>query len=187
MLGRLPARLWERLRAVHFNDQSRGGRCLGYVTRGRDEIALCALPSRVSLARFLERSQSPARFGAVRGCQWPTLAVRRFMLYDVFLHELGHLQIIDEKANQMRRRFADETRAQEFAEHWRRTLWSQPFDHPDPVHGPPSAEEIRALNEGGRASHGEYKKGLLLEKTRGDDEAVEHSPGLATTASKTER
>jgi tetratricopeptide (TPR) repeat protein len=40
------------------------------------------------------------------------------MLYDVFLHELGHIQVVDRKAKSTRRRFASETRAQEFAEHW---------------------------------------------------------------------
>lgn len=53
VLSRLPEELWRRLRAVHFNDRSRGARCLGYVTRGRREITLCALPPRMSLARTL--------------------------------------------------------------------------------------------------------------------------------------
>lgn len=82
LLGRLPGPLWARLKAVRFDDQARGRRRLGYVTPGRGEINLCALPLRVSLAPSLRRSQSPSQFGAVRGCQWPTLAVRRFMLYD---------------------------------------------------------------------------------------------------------
>ena len=42
---------------------------------GTVRLALCALPPRVSLAAFLRRRQSPAGFGAVRGCQWPQLAV----------------------------------------------------------------------------------------------------------------
>jgi len=29
VLGRLPVELWQRLRAVHFNDRSRGARVLG--------------------------------------------------------------------------------------------------------------------------------------------------------------
>jgi hypothetical protein len=92
VLEHLPISLWERLKAVHFNDRAMGRRCLGYVRPRRDEIALCALPPRVSLAACLRRSQSPDQFRVVRGCQWPLLAVRRFMLYDVFLHELGHMQ-----------------------------------------------------------------------------------------------
>ncbi|MDR3623171.1 MAG: tetratricopeptide repeat protein [Paludisphaera borealis] len=186
VLDRLPGRLWERLKGVHFNDRARGRRCLGYVRQGRDEITLCSLPQRISLAAFLRRSQSPAQFGAVRGCQWPSLAVRRFMLYDVFLHELGHLQIVDEKAKSIRRKFADETRAQDFAEYWCRTLWSQPFEHPDPVHRPPSPEEIEALNHGWKTSHGDYKKGLLCEESEQYEEAallftraVERYPGHA--------
>ena len=172
VLERLPGHLWDGLKAVRFDDQARGRRTLGYVTRGRDEINLCAAPPRVGLGRALRRSQSPSQFGAVRGCQWPGLAVRRFMLYDVFLHELGHLQVVDGKAKAERRKFASETRAQEFAEHWCRELWSRPFDHPDPVHGPPSREEIEGLRLGWRIANGDYKKGVLCEKTRRYEEAV---------------
>ena len=144
LLGRLPPELWSRLRADHFNDKARGNRCLGYVNRGRREIAICALPPRVSLARFQNR-HSPRQFGEIRGYQWPERAVRRFLLYDVFLHELGHLQVIDPKAHTERRRFASETKAQEFADEWRAGLWGKPFAHPDPIHNPPSAIELEML------------------------------------------
>ena len=53
LLSRLPENSWARLRHVHFNDRSRGCRCLGYVNMGHREIAICALPPRVSLTRFL--------------------------------------------------------------------------------------------------------------------------------------
>lgn len=142
VLSRLPMDVRDRLRVVHFNDRSIGARKLGYVNRGRREIALCALPPRVSLTRFLVRGQWPQQFGAVRGAQRPTRAVRRFMLYDVFLHELGHLQIIHEDAGSERRKFAMEPLAQEFAMHWCEALWATPFDHPDPVHNPPTAAEL---------------------------------------------
>ena len=78
------------------------------------------------------------------GKQWPRLAVRRFFLYDVFLHELGHLQIVDPDAKTPRRRFASETLAWRFANQWRRKLWLEHFDHPDPVHNPPSSEKLMA-------------------------------------------
>lgn len=142
VLGRLPIDLWSRLRAVHFNDRSRGARVLGYVNRGRREISLCALPPRMSLTRFLVKGRSPELFGARRGSQWPLLAIRRFLLYEVFLHELGHLQVIDEQAKTQRRKFAMETRAEEFARQWCKRLWLKPFAHPDPVHNPPTAEEL---------------------------------------------
>jgi hypothetical protein len=142
ILSRLPAEIWSRLRAIHFDDESVGARRLGYVTRGRREIALCALPPRVSLSRFLHRNQSPRQFGASRGCQWPPLAIRRFLLYHVFLHELGHLQVVDAAAKTNRRRFAGETKAERFAVHWCKRLWSEPFDHPDPIHNPPTQAEF---------------------------------------------
>jgi hypothetical protein len=140
VLSRLPKELWTRLRAVHFNDRSWGCRKLGYV------IAICALPPRVSLSRYLIR-RSPKEFGAIRGQQWPEIAVRRFLLYDVFLHELGHLQIVDPEAKRLRRKFASETKAQEFADYWRAKLWLTNFDHTDQVHNPPSVEEMRQLEK----------------------------------------
>jgi hypothetical protein len=150
VLSRLPVELWARLRAVHFNDRSWGARTLGYVTRGSREIALCALPPRMSMTRFmavgtLAIGMAPEAFGAKRGRQWPHLAIRRFLLYDVFLHEIGHLQIVDEEAGSDRLKFARERMAQRFAMTWCRALWSKPFDHPDPVHNPPSSEEMEAL------------------------------------------
>jgi hypothetical protein len=144
LLSRLPEALWQRLRAVHFNDDSVGRRRAGYVNWGHREIAICAFPAVVSCTPFTasrRRNRSPSTFGASRGRQWPQLAVRRYLLYDTFLHELGHLQIVDADAKSLRRRFASETLAQDFANQWRRVLWSEHFDHPDPVHNPPAAEE----------------------------------------------
>ena len=148
VLSRLPPEVWGRLRAVHFNDRSRGGHIMGYVNRGRREVTLCALPPRVSLARVLENYRgrggvTPGQFGALRGRQWPQVAVRRFMLYEVLLHEIGHLQLVDPSASP-RRQFGRERVAEDFAAAWRRRLWSQPFDHPDPAHNPPSRSEFAA-------------------------------------------
>lgn len=145
VLSRMPEETWQRLREVHFRDDSRGVRTLGYVHYGHREISLCALPPRVSLTRFLVRGQSPATFGAQRSKQWPPLAVRRFMLYDVLLHELGHLQIVDEKAKSLRRHFAGEKYAQMFADQWRKTLWRDQYDHPDPVHNAPLPDEAALI------------------------------------------
>jgi hypothetical protein len=138
VLSRLPEDTWNRLRAVHFNDRSFGVRMLGSVRHGRREISICALPPHVSLTRFLVKGQSCEEFGAKRGAQWPHLAVRRFLLYDVFLHELGHMQPINEKRRSERLRYAREKYAQEFADRWRRELWSKPFIHHDLVHSAPS-------------------------------------------------
>ena len=121
---------------------------------------MCALPPHVSLNRFISGSQTALMFGAVKGAQWPSLAVRRFMLYDVLLHEVGHLQVVDESARSARRKFADETVAQDLANRWREELWSTRFDHADPVHNPPTAEEMAALSHWGEA-HAEYRRGLV--------------------------
>jgi hypothetical protein len=55
------------------------------------------------------------------------------------------LQVVDPKARDERRRFADERVAEEFAIAWRRRLWAEPFEHPDPAHGPPGEAERTAL------------------------------------------
>lgn len=145
VLSRIPSSLLHRLSAVHFNDKSRGARILGYVSRGRREIALCALPPRVSLTQALRMGQTPEQFGARRSQKWPVLAVRRFMLYNVLLHELGHLQLINRDTRSVRLKFADEKLAQAFAVQWCKNLWSQPFDHPDPVHNPPRPDEFASI------------------------------------------
>ena len=143
VLSRLPEEVYSRLRGVYFNDRGRGARILGYTSiRGRREVSICALPPRVSLTRFLVKGQKPETFGAKRGRQWPEVAVRRFLLYDVLLHEIGHLQIINPESKVFRRKFAHETKAQEFANSWRKKLWKEYFEHPDPVHNAPTADEL---------------------------------------------
>ena len=173
VLGRLPGEVLRRLRGVHFSDRSRGGRILGYVNHGHREICLCALPPSVSLRGVLGSSQA-TEFGALPGCQWPPLAVRRFMLYDVLLHELGHLQVIHEDANHHRRKFAMEPRAQEFADHWRKQLWATSFEHADPAHNPPAHGELEEAQSGWTASHAEYKRGIAKNRERNYELAFQH-------------
>ncbi len=117
VINRIPGEFQERLRDVFINHYHRGVRWLGSVsTRGRRDIELCAvLPPRVSLGRFLSRKQSARQFGAPARGQWPPWAIRRFLLYDVFLHELGHLQLLNPKSRHMDRKYASEKFADEFA------------------------------------------------------------------------
>jgi len=93
------------------------------------------------------KGQSPGTYGAKRGSQWPHLAVRRFMLYGTFLHELGHLQVINEDQKTARRKFAMDSLAHDFAVRWRKALWSKHFSHHAPVHNRPSEEEFALLND----------------------------------------
>jgi hypothetical protein len=67
------------------------------------------------------------------------------MLYDVLLHELGHLQVVDERRPSEKLRFAHEKLAQAFAQEWCRRLWSLPFVHHDLAHNPPRLEERKVL------------------------------------------
>jgi hypothetical protein len=55
------------------------------------------------------------------------------------------LQIVDPQARRLKRQFAGETKAEEFAVGWRRQLWARQFNHPDPVHNPPRSEELERL------------------------------------------
>ncbi|MGN6110768.1 MAG: DUF2750 domain-containing protein [Kofleriaceae bacterium] len=147
VVERVPATYRERLRDT-FQHRSSDAKELGAVsTRGRRDINLASvLPIRVSLGHYLHGGQSPEEFGAPKQGQWPPWAVRRFLLYDVLLHEIGHLQIVDPKASRVKRKFASETRAQELADELRRTLYSEPFDHPDPIHNAPTPGELATLD-----------------------------------------
>jgi hypothetical protein len=147
VIGRVPEELAPRIREV-FARRSSDASILGSVsTRGRRDINLSTrLPVRVSLRGYLHGGQSPDEFGAPKVGQWPPWAVRRFLLYDVLFHEIGHLQIVDPKASRVKRKFASETKAQEFADELRRTLYSTQFDHPDPIHNAPTAAELSTLD-----------------------------------------
>jgi tetratricopeptide (TPR) repeat protein len=173
ILGRLPHELWHMLRAVHFNDRARGKVILGYVNKGRREIAICALPPRVSM-KWARSSGDANHYGAIRGAQWPTLAVRRYQLYYTFLHELGHLQIVLPDKTNPRRKYMGERKAHEFANYWRKKLWAKEFDHPDPVHNPPSKEELRLLKSGWIKAHNLYKKGLNLDNAKDTEKAMSY-------------
>jgi hypothetical protein len=62
-------------------------------------------------------------------------------------NEIGHLQIINPESKDFRRKFAVETKAQEFADFWRKRLWEEHFEHPDPVHNAPGADELACVFE----------------------------------------
>jgi hypothetical protein len=146
VLGRLPVELRSRLRDVVLWGDSHGVRRLGWVTRGRRDITLCArLPIRVSLRTYMYGGCKAVDFGAPERGQWPPWAVRRFLLYHVLLHELGHLQLVGTAPNAWDRDFASETLADEFANEWRGRLYSEPFRRGDPVHDAPSNDELEAL------------------------------------------
>jgi len=108
---RIPEEYRQRLRDITTWHRSSGVRQLGFVKRrGRRDINLCVmLPPRVSLSRFLSPGQTASEFGAPNRGQWPPWAVRRFMLYDVLLHELGHLQMVRSKSKSWNRKYASES------------------------------------------------------------------------------
>ncbi len=172
VLSRLPQELWARLRKVHFKDDARGNRTYGYTTkRGRREVTLCALPHQTTIRRRILGSEE---FGALRGSQWPSIAVRRYLLYNTLLHEIGHLQIVLRKVTNPNRKFASEKLAQEFADTWRRRLWSKHFDHPDLVHNAPTEKELQALKDGWIKGNLAYRKAQSLCAANKPKDAIPH-------------
>lgn len=168
VLSRVPSELVVRLKKITFNDRSRGGKTFGYTTvRGRADISLCAQPPRL---RFRD-GEAAGVFGAVAALPWPILSLRRWFLYEVLLHEIGHLQVVAPRASSSRRRFGDEKVADSFAAELRAQLWSEPFDHPDPVHRAPSAAELHAVESGWKASCEALEAGITAEK---NEEATTH-------------
>jgi hypothetical protein len=147
VIKRIPHEARVRLRDVFISQRHLGVRRLGSVRRrGRRDIDLYSiLPPRMSLGPFLDRGQSARLYGAPAGGQWPPWAVRRFLLYDTLLHELGHLQLVLPKSKHWDRKYASEKLAKEFAHKWRDKLWSQEFKHPDPVHNPPKQDELATI------------------------------------------
>ena len=145
VLSRLPHEVWNMLKTVHFKAQSRysfGHKVNIPTNTTRREITLFAFPPRLSLSQLaISQKNSPRYFGATPGYQWPRLAVRRYQLYGALLHGIGLLQIInpDRKSSLLKTR---RTKIEEFAAYWRGKLWSEKFDHPDPVHNPPDEKEI---------------------------------------------
>jgi hypothetical protein len=165
ILRRLPYELWQTLKAVYLNDRSGGANRLGYVNQGRREIAICAQPQRTSM-KWAPSAGEPEQYGAVKGAQWPTLAVRRYQLYYTFLHELGHLQIVHPERSQRRRKYALEKEAHLFANHWRKKLWAEKFNHRDPVHNRPTKEESDLIQRCWVKAHFLFKKGLRVENPK---------------------
>ena len=53
------------------------------------------------------------------------------------------------EAQTKRRRFASQTKAQEFADEWRGRLWAEHFEHPDPIHNAPLEMELEMLQQKG--------------------------------------
>ncbi|MFT4641906.1 MAG: tetratricopeptide (TPR) repeat protein [Verrucomicrobiales bacterium] len=180
VLERLPKPLWSRLGDVVFRDHWRRG-TLGYVsTRGRRDIVLCDLPTHLSLRKVCAKDGiSPEEFGAPSVGQWPPLAIRRYQLYGTLLHEIGHLQIVHLKNSNPRRKFADEPKAEYFAQEWRGRLWAKPFDHPDPAHNPPNGAELATLRSNWAEAHQLYRHQLKSENETRERNPDRHRDGRA--------
>jgi hypothetical protein len=78
-------------------------------------------------------------------------------------------------ARSSRLKFAREKLAHEFATEWRNRLWSEPFEHADPVHDPPSAEELTALNLVRTAPNGQGRETARLRRKSQGFTATEES------------
>jgi hypothetical protein len=184
VMGRVPVEFKTHIGDV-LQRRSSDGKHLGSARPGgTGDITICSmLPVRVSLGRYSYPGQSPAEFGAPKLGQWPPWAVRRFLLYDVLLHEIGHLQIVGKGAWVNRRNFAKETRAREFADELRRTLFSEPFQHSDPIHNAPTNAEMSTLAVWERLD--KEQRGLLVKLVVGAPNVHKLGlPRLGTTTSE---
>jgi hypothetical protein len=92
------------------------------------------------------RGRVASEFGAPDRGQWPPWSIRRFLLYQVLLHELGHLQVVRPEESARRRRYASEPLADDLAHELRGRLYSDHFEHPDPIHNAPSDDERATLS-----------------------------------------
>jgi len=146
VLDQLPAAEKSRLGQVIFRS-SAATRTLGYVTdRGRRDIVLASrLPPRVSLRGYMYAGHRAIDYGAPARGQWPPWAVRRYLLFGVLLHELGHLQQVSTNQPGALGGYASETKADEFSLRWRDALWAAGSPTPDPAHHPPCRGEIEFI------------------------------------------
>ena len=144
LLDRMPTSLYCQLREVRFDDMNLGLRRLGYVSADRHTIAICALPRVVDLTRYLE-GRSSRLFGALPGTPWPKVAVKRFLLYDIFLQLLGHTQMVSPDAAGYLK-YAGPGEARKFAHDWRTRLWKM-SEGLSPLHCPPNSLELATLGE----------------------------------------
>ncbi|MEN0049701.1 MAG: hypothetical protein AAF806_21755 [Bacteroidota bacterium] len=147
LLNRLPLEEYEHLKSVTFKT-CRGGNAYGRVYHKRSAgIIICDQSARTSIRVTEAKRGSLEEFGALNNMKWPTLAIRRFMLYDVFLHELKHTQLLKNGKKRIVDKIPLEKQAEEYAEYWRGELYQQHFDHPDPVHNLPSEAEKERLQK----------------------------------------
>jgi len=174
VIARLPKRFQRALARVRFDDVGWETYKAGYSKSGSREIALCALPPRVSLTRFLPSSVSPHEFGAVRGSQWPALAVGRYQLYHVFP---AMLIALEGRHGDGAAEMGTEARK------LRHELWESASETLAPLHHAPGDDEQARIAEHWKPAHAAYKRGLLLERQgefepaeRAFREALEHEP-----------
>lgn len=120
VLEKLPADSWSRFQVVHYHDAERGIRWIGYVNREKRQIAISPLPSGVRRIRFVvgggtkaPQSKLPKR----------RARIQNDMLFDVFVDDVGRLQIIDEKKLRVRAHPFDAP-AIPYTDYWRLKLWT---------------------------------------------------------------
>ena len=147
LLNRLPLAEYKHLKSVTFKTCA-GADAYGLVFLKRIKgIVICDQSQRTSIRTNSAKRGRLDEFGALPHIKWPTVAIRRYLLYGTFLHELRHTQIISPAKKITRDKIPLEKLAEEYADHWRGELYKESFDHPDPVHNLPSDEEKKRLKE----------------------------------------
>lgn len=145
LLNRLPLEEYQQLRSVTF-ETCRGADAYGYVHHKRiTGIVICDQSERLSVLTKSAKRGMYEEFGALKNMKWPTVAVRRYLLYHTFLHELRHTQITQSEKKFTREKIPLEKLANEYADFWRGELYQNHFNHSDPVHNLPSEGEKERL------------------------------------------
>jgi len=147
LLNRLPLKEYEHLKSVTFKT-CEGADAYGFVYHRRPtSIVICDQSARTSIRNATAKRGSLEEFGALNNRKWPTLALRRYLLYHTFLHELRHTQLLENGKKRTRDKMPLEKQADEYADHWRGELYQNYFKHPDPIHNLPSKTEKECLRK----------------------------------------
>ncbi|MEM8523532.1 MAG: hypothetical protein AAGG68_02755 [Bacteroidota bacterium] len=172
LLNRLPVEEYAHLKSVTFKT-CEGADAYGFVYHRRPTgIVICDQSRRTTIRTISAKRGSLEEFGALNNIKWPTLAIRRYLLYHTFLHELRHTQLLENGKKRTRDKMPLEKQANEYADYWRGELYQNHFEHPDPVHNLPSEAEKERLQQYWPKAMEYLQKGMRYKNRKDDRNAL---------------
>jgi len=161
LLNRLPLEEYQQLKTVTF-ETCGGAYQFGYVFYKRVKgIVLCDQPLRMGMKEADAKRGHLIEYGGLNNMKWPIIAIRRYMLYNVFLHELRHTHIVNPHKKLTRHKIPFEKLANEYSDFWRGELYKDKFDHHDPVHNLPTLDEQEHLKLYWPSAMKHLQKGII--------------------------